>query len=154
MNRTYECKNIKINWLDLNLSSGWGPDAFLSITQNEDLINRQYGADGQMAPSKNSNRGAVIELTLMQTSEVNDQIGEYAAAQMIVGNELQFAPFIVTDDTGQSVKFVADNALLVDSPDHEFGLINGTKTWVWECETFIDGADAATTVANLQSYLA
>lgn len=153
MNRTYECKNITINWAGLNLSRGWGPDAFLTITPNEDRVTTEYGADGQMAPSKTANRGARIELVTMQTADVNKEIGALAAAQDIIGAELEFSPFTVSDNTGKSVQFVADNAILVDNPDHEFGLTNGTKTWAWECETFIDGSDVSTITAALQDYI-
>jgi len=153
MNRNYESTNIDVNWGPLDISKGWGPDVFLTVTGNEDRVTTDYGSDGQMAASKTANRGARIELTLWQTADVNKAIGAVAALQDKIGEEIPSYPFTINDKTGQSSNFVTLNAILVDSPDTEFGATNGTKTWVWECETFIDGADVSTITEALADYI-
>lgn len=150
----YEAANITASWLGLNLAEGgWADDTFLTVVPSGPRKTVTKGADGKMAVSKMADKGAVITLTLKQSAPLNKKIAAIAAAEDMVGGEINFAPFTVMDKTGDSANFIALNATLTEIASNEFGNTMGEKTWVWECETYIETNDPATITAALSNYL-
>lgn len=150
---SYEARNVTVSWAGEDLSKGWAEDTFLTI---EPLGARQevtFGADGGAAYSKMSNRGATITMTFQQTAPVNKKIAQIAAIQDKVGAALKIAEFKVIDNTGDSVHFLALNAVLTEVASNEFGNTIGEKTWVWICESYLVAEDPATITAALDQYL-
>lgn len=150
---TYESGNITATWNGVDLSSGWVEDTFLDIQPIGERVTVKFGADGQMAASKMANRGATITMTFQQTSETNKKIAQIAALQDTIGGGLAFSPFTVIDNTGNSIHFVALNAVLTEVAGNTFGNESGEKTWVWICESYLQAEDPSTITAALGDYL-
>lgn len=149
----YESQGISVNWSGLNLSEGWGNDGFLSITPRAtNQVEPNSGADGIYSFSKVADKGADIVMTFKQTAPIHAKIAAVAAAQGIVGASLPVAPFIVTDATGDSIKFVCIGAVLTTHPTENFGAQMGEKSWGWTCESYINAEDPATVASSLQQY--
>lgn len=148
----YEAGNVTCIWNDLDLSKGWAEDTFLTIEPLSERITTTFGANGEMAVSKMANRGATITMTFQQTAPVNKKIAQIAAIQDKIGGLIQFSPFEVIDKTGDSIHFLALNAILSEVASNEFGNTAGEKTWVWVCENYLQAEDPATISAALQEY--
>jgi hypothetical protein len=153
MSWLYESGAVTVTWNGLDLSSGWAEDTFLEIAPLSDRITATPGADGRFGYSKMANKGATITMTFQQTAPVNKKIAQIAAAQDALGGALQFSPFTVIDETGDSVHFLALNAVLTQVPTTTFGNAMGEKAWVWVCESYLQAEDPATITAALSDYI-
>lgn len=149
----YESSAIEISWNGIDLSEGIAADSFLSIVPLGNRIEETFGADGDMAVSKQANKGATITLTLQQTSETNKKIAKIAFAQDITGGKIPVKPFRVVDHTGNSANFLAHNAFLKTNASHEFGANVGEKTWVFVCQSFITAEDPSTITSAISNIL-
>ena len=153
MLRQYEAGQVTVSWYDIDLSSGWAEDTFLTIEPLSAQVETTFGADGQMCPSKMSNKGATITLTLQQTADANKAIADRMQTQDEIGGIIPVAPFKVVDEVGDSAHFVALNAILTEKPGHSFGNTSGEKAWVWVCESYIETKDPATVTEALDKFL-
>jgi len=152
-NNTYESSNISVSWYDVDLSTGWGEDTFLTIEPLGARVEAKFGADSSVTPVKMANKGATISLTLAQTADANKKIANIWAAQDAKGGEVVISPFQVIDRSGDSAHFVALNAFLTEVPGHSFAASSGEKTWVWVCESYIETSDPSTVTSALRDYL-
>jgi len=152
-NNTYESSNISVQWFDIDLSTGWGEDTFLTIEPLGARVEAKFGAEGSVSPNKLANKGATISLTLAQTADANKKIADIWAAQEVIGAPINVSPFQVIDRTGDSAHFVALNAFLTEVPGHSFAATSGEKTWVWVCESYIETSDPSTVTSALRDYL-
>lgn len=150
----YEAGAIEATWglgeASLNLSTGWKS---LSFTPNSERVTTDVSADGKYAFSKMGDKGCTISITLQQTNPLNKKIAQAHAIQDIVGATLPIAPFKIVDPTGDSVHFLALNAVLTEVAANEFAEASGDKTWVWVAESYLQAEDPATITAALSSYL-
>lgn len=153
MSYYYEAGNVEVTWYTENLSEGWGEDTFLEITPNAARVEHQAGADGTYTFSKIADKGCTIKMTFKDVSPVNKKLGEILAGQDLIGASLPFAPFTVVDNTGDSVHFLALNAVLTEVPDISFQRISGEKTWTWVCESFLMAEDPSTITSAISSYV-
>lgn len=153
MNKTYESGSIIVNWDILDLSSGWADDTFLTIEPLNERVGTTFGADGAMTPSKMSNKGATITLTLKQTAQTNKDIASIWAEQEIIGADIIVSPFSIIDPLGDSVSFVALNAILTEVPGISFANAAGERAWVWVCESYLEADDPSIITQALQDYL-
>lgn len=150
---SYESSNVTVSWAGEDLSKGWAEDTFLTIEPLSVRNEVTFGADGAAAYSKMANRGATITMTFQQTAPVNKKIAQIAAIQDKVGGLLKIAEFKVIDNTGDSIHFLALNAVLTEVAGNDFGNTIGEKTWVWVCESYLVSEDPATITAALDEYL-
>ncbi len=153
MSQYYEAGNVTVNWNGVDLSTGWAADTFLTITPNAARIEHTAGAGGTYTFSKIADKGATIKMTFQDVSPVNKSIATVAAAQDLIGGSIDISPFTVLDNTGDSVHFVAFNAVLTEVPEVNFGRASGERTWTWVCESFINTDDPATITTAIESYL-
>ncbi|BAV80942.1 hypothetical protein [Vibrio phage RYC] len=153
MSYTYEAAGVSVNWYGLNLSEGWGEDTFLTITPNSERVRYKVGANGQYTFSKMADKGCTISMTFTDVAPVNKKVGGLAGAQDLIGNALAIAPFTVVDETGKSVHFICENAVLTEVSDIEFGAESGERTWTWVAETYIMAEDPATITAGLDRWI-
>lgn len=153
MSMFYESANILVSWNGLNLSQGWGEDSFLTITPNSPRISYKSGADGSYTYSKMADKGATLTMTFTDVADVNLQISAVSAAQDLIGAKLPIAPFLVIDQTGNSVHFLATNCVLTEISDVEFSASSGERTWTWVCETYIASNDLSSVTSALKGYL-
>lgn len=108
---------------------GLAPDTFVNITPLSDMVTSQVGADGEVARSRNSDRRATVEITLLGTSPANDVLSGMVAADELSGSAM--FPVTVQDLRGTSM-FAAPQAWIRRKPDMSFGGEVGTKTWTLE----------------------
>lgn len=136
--KTYDSKQFGV-LLDGFEITGLAEGDFLTITPNADLFALYVGADGEPARSKINNYSAKINLTLSQTSNGNDILSGFVAADRVANG----GKFILTliDKSGRSV-FNALSCWVSRMPDISFGNEIGEREWVLETgqlEFFIAG---------------
>lgn len=150
----YEAGGIEAVWgvgeASIDLSTGWKT---LSFTPNSERVTTDVSADGKYCFSKMGDKGCTISLTLQQTNPLNKKIAAAHAIQDVIGAALPIAPFKIIDNTGDSVHFVALNAVLTEVAANEFAEAAGEKTWVWVAESYLQAEDPATITAALSSYI-
>ncbi len=153
MSYYYEASNVTVNWLTLDLASGWAEDTFLKITPNAARVEHKAGAGGTYSFSKIADKGCTIEMTFADTAPINSSIGTKSGLQDLIGNTIYIAPFLVVDSTGDSVHFVCLNAVMTEVPEITFGRASGTRTWKWVSEMYIMAEDLTTVTALIDSYI-
>ncbi len=157
MNGNFASGDLTITWNGIKLNSGWGEDVFFTATPNGPLKEMTIGADGNGTISKLADRGATLELTLVQTAvkQLKD-ISKIAAAETLVADaaQLPFAGiFTVEDPLGNCANFVCLNATLVDMGSHSFGKTVGERTITWKCDKFIETDSIESVMSNISSYI-
>lgn len=153
MSYFYESGAVEVTWYTVNLSEGWAEDTFLTITPNAARVETSAGADGTYTFSKIADKGCTITMTFKDVAPINKKIGAIAGAQDLLGDTLPVAPFTVVDKTGDSVHFVALNAVLTEVPEISFGRVSGEKTWTWVAELYIMSEDLSTVTSALDQYI-
>lgn len=109
--------------------TGTAPDTFVNIEPTSDMVTSQVGADGEVARSRNSDRRATIEITLLGTSPSNDVLSGMVAADELSGSAM--FPVTVQDLRGTTM-FLAPQAWIRRKPNITYGGEVGTRTWTLE----------------------
>jgi hypothetical protein len=153
MSYFYEAAGVQVTWSGVDLSEGWGEDSFLTITPNSDRVEHSAGADGTYTFSKISDRGCTITMTFKDVAPVNKKIANIFAAQDVIGAALPVAPFTILDTTGDSVSFVALNAVLTAVPEITFQRTSGERTYTWICQSYLLAEQPSTITAAISDYV-
>ena len=69
--RTYNAGKVTVIFNGFNIT-GFADGTFINITQQNDGITTQVGADGELARAVNTDRRCTVTVTLQQTSPAND----------------------------------------------------------------------------------
>lgn len=154
MSYFYEAGAVEASWgfgkTAVDLSTGWKS---LSFTPNSERVTTDVSADGKYCFSKMGDKGCTISLTLQQTNPLNKKIANISAIQDVIGETIPIAPFKIVDKTGDSVHFVALNAVLTEVASNEFAEAAGEKTWVWVAESYLQAEDPATITSTLSNFI-
>ncbi len=153
MSYYYEASNVTVSWYTVNLAKGWAEDTFLKITPNAARVEHKAGAGGTYSFSKIADKGCTIEMSFADTAPINTTIGTISGLQDLIGGTVQVAPFLVVDNTGDSVHFVCVNAVMTEVPEITFGRASGTRTWKWVAEMYIMAEDLTTVTSAIDSYI-
>ncbi len=132
--KTYDPASISIV-LGSVLMSGFADGTFVKVTMNDDAWKLHVGADGQGSRAKSANRSATIEVTLAQTSPINNFLADLAAVDDATPGGAPSALFI-KDFNGTTV-LRAESAWVKKLPDVEFGKEVGDRVWTIETDRLV-----------------
>lgn len=109
---------------------GFAGDTFIEIERDEDGFMKLTGSLGDVARTRNLNRGAKVTLTLMAVSPANDDLSALAALDEIDGDIVQ--ELMIRDLSG-NMECHATYAWVQKWPKIERGKESGTIQWVFDC---------------------
>jgi hypothetical protein len=124
--RTYNAAKVTVIFNGFNVT-GFADGTFINITQQNDGITTQVGADGELARAVNTDRRCTVTVTLQQTSPANDFFSSmYSIDLLTCGGRI--GPVLVQDLCGDTL-FSASEAWIVKPADVEFGKEVMTRAW-------------------------
>ncbi len=121
------------------IMSGFGDGTFIKLTMNEQAFSLKVGVDGEGTRAKSNNRSGRFEITLMQSSQSNDDLSAFATADQLSNSGA--VPVLMKDGSGRTVA-QATTAWVQKLPDTEFSKDPTTRTWILESDeinAFIGG---------------
>lgn len=128
--------------------SGYGPGVGITIAFDEPQNTNIVGTDGLGAWVKNANKAATIGLSLLQTSDSNDQLSAFLLADLNTPGGLGY-PLAVEDLQGRTVG-AASVSKITKLPDTTYG--GGVEVRNWEIKTtrldLFVGGNATTEVVS------
>lgn len=126
MTKTYDPSQVLLTFNGYNIS-GFADGTFVNVARDEDMWSLQMGTDGEGTRSKSNNRSGTVSFTLMQSSDSNDILSGFAAADELSNSGM--GPLLVKDNSGRSL-YAAENAWIQKLPDSEFGREATSREWV------------------------
>lgn len=109
--------------------SGFAPGTFLKIDASEDAFTLQVGADGEACRTRTNNNSGSVEISLLQSSRVNDLLSQQHELDKISINGLGCVPLLIKDLQGGFIAS-AQKAWIRKRPSAEFGDAASARTWV------------------------
>ena len=114
-----------------NIMSGFGDGTFIKVSRNEQAFNLKVGVDGEGTRAKSNNKSGKYEITLMMSSDSNDELSALAAADELSGTGA--VPVLLRDGSGRTVCASA-TGWVQKIGDREFQKEASTVTWVIESD--------------------
>lgn len=109
---------------------GFADGTFLTIARDEQAFQKVTGADGRTSRAKSNNRGALVTITLKQTSPSNDVLSGFAVADEATNTGV--VPMTVTDLSGRTLAF-AESAWVQQIPNADFAKEISNRAWAIDC---------------------
>ena len=107
--------------------TGYADGTFVNITQMNDGITTQVGADGEIARAINTDRRCTVTISLQQTSPANAYLSSLFSLDLLTcGGTI--GPILVQDLCGETM-FMASQAWVVKPADVEFAKEISTRAW-------------------------
>lgn len=119
--------------------SGFADGTFLEITADNQQFSKVVGADGFTTRVKSNNYGAVMTLTLAQTSPSNDVLSGILALDR--AQNAGVVPVLIKDMSGTTLVF-SSTAWIQQFPDMAFGSEINNRAWtidLADIDIFIGG---------------
>lgn len=119
--------------------SGFADGTFLEITADNPQFQKVVGADGFSTRVKSNNYGAVLTITLAQTSPSNDYLSALLNLDRL--RNAGVVPLLVKDLSGTTLIFSA-SAWIQQFPDVTYGNELNNNAWIFDladAELFIGG---------------
>lgn len=114
--------------------TGFADGTFVVVESNEDDFTLQVGSDGESARSKTNNNSGRITITLIQTSDSNDVLAAFHAADLLGG--VGGLPILIKDNSGRALHS-AVQAWIVKYPSSTFDREVTSKEWIFETDNLI-----------------
>jgi hypothetical protein len=109
--------------------------AFVTGKRDENAWKKKVGAQGDVARAKVRNKGGTIEITVMQTSPTNSQLGIlHAASESLPVTGLDAGALLITDLLSQTLVHVK-TAWILKVADVEYGEEIMGRKWTFDCES-------------------
>lgn len=128
----------------VNLMPGRSKDEFIRFEKiGDDPVDSESGIDGEVVVYSNKDERYNAILTLMQSSNVNEQLSTMLNAAISVPGMIGAVhPFEFKDPNGSSL-YTAANAIIKKFPDSSFGEKVGTREWTIFCAQLkrVDGGN-------------
>ncbi len=120
--------------------NGFANDTFVEVERDEDGFMKYTGSLGDVARSRNLNRGGKVTLTLMAVAPVNDLLAEASLLDEENGN---IYGVLQVKDLSGNVRVHSDIAWIQKIPNVERGKESGTVQWVFDCAelTIVQGGN-------------
>lgn len=137
---TYDAKRLLVNIGGVPIS-GFADGAFVEITANGQQFSQVVGADGITTRVKSNDYGAVMTLTLSQTSPSNDVLSGFLLADRTAN--LGVFPVLIKDLEGNTLIFSA-TAWIQQFPDITYSNEISNRAWsiaMADVDLFIAGSD-------------
>lgn len=135
---TFDPKSVVISIAGVPIS-GFADGTFLEITADNPQFSKVVGADGYTTRVKSNNYGAVMTLTLSQTSPSNDVLSGILALDRVSNSGV--VPILIKDMSGTTVVFSA-TGWIQQFPDVAFGNEVNNRAWtidLADIDIFIGG---------------
>lgn len=110
--------------------SGYANDTFVTVERDEATFTKYTGSLGDVARSRNLNKGGKITLTLMAVAPINDGLSSMAATDEDLN--AGFFPVQIRDNSGTLI-INSEIAWIEKWPTIERGKESGTVEWVIDC---------------------
>lgn len=136
--RSYDPKDVVISISGVPMS-GFADGTFLEITADTQQFTKVVGADGYTTRVKSNNYGAVMTLTLSQTSPSNDILSGILALDRAANRGV--VPVLIKDMSGTTI-FFAGTGWIQQFPDVTYGNEINNRAWAFdlaEVDIFIGG---------------
>lgn len=130
---TYDPKQVSVI-VGGKIMSGFSDTTFIKASRNEQAFNLKVGVDGEGTRAKSNNLSGKLEITLMQSSESNDDLSGFAAADELANAGV--VPVLINDKSGRTV-LQATTMWIQKYADVEFAKEASTRTWILETDQFI-----------------
>lgn len=114
--------------------TGFADGEAITVERNEDAFSLLVGADGEATRAKSNNRSGRITLRLLQTSESNLILNDFAQADEV--GDAGLVPVFIKDASGNSI-YTAEQAWVVKRPSAAFGAEAGDREWVLETDNLV-----------------
>lgn len=134
--KVYNAQFVIATFGPINLFPGRNRDEFLSIEEDEDSVSEEIGLDGEVCISPGISDIAKIELTIMQSSTVNDQLSIIHNLRRVPGMAGAIHPFFVKDGNGNAL-YTAANTWISKAPPVKFGEKPQTRVWTFKCAELV-----------------
>lgn len=123
--QTYNPRQIMIQ-INGYAVSGLADGTFVSVERTEDAYTLYSGADGRAARVKSNNYSGLLTLTLMQTSDANDELSRYALADQ--ATDAGTFTMMIKDNEGRTLIYSAE-AWVQRMPTVEFSKELSNREW-------------------------
>lgn len=130
MVKTYDPKQVAVI-CGSKIISGYADGTFVVVERNEQAFNLKVGVDGEGARAKSNNKSGKITITLLQSSQSNDDLSAFAAADELTGEGV--FPCTVKDSSGTTL-CAAATAWVQKMANPEFSGEIGQRVWVIESD--------------------
>lgn len=114
------------------LVTGFSDGDAISVKRNAELYTTKVGIDGGVARVRIADKTGTIEIKLLQTSKVNDELSDMFYINNFSNDGSPVLPISVTDGNGRTL-CSAGQAWLKSVPEVSFGKDIGERTWAFEC---------------------
>lgn len=136
--RTFDPKEVIITIGGIPMS-GFADGTFLEVVADVPQFTKVTGADGYVTRVKSNDYGAVMTLTLSQSSPSNDALSAIFNADRQANAGV--VPILIKDMSGTSVIFAA-TGWIQQFPDTAFGNEINDRAWIFDlanADLFIGG---------------
>lgn len=132
--KTYSPDLVTLSWNGVNIT-GYAKDTFIEVDRDEDIFMKYTGALGDVARSKNLNKGGKVKITLMAVAPVNDILANLALADenAALGSADVFYGSLQIKDLSGTMECYAEIAWISKWPKVERGKESGTIEWEIDC---------------------
>ena len=127
MTTQYDPRNtiVVLGPVTLSGGAGFGKDTFIELDQEMDDYTHAIGADGEVVVSKTNDRRAILQFTLLQTSQANAELSALSTAALALGTP-SIGPAKVQN--GLEI-FDSPNCVILRPPPVTMGKEVSERTW-------------------------
>lgn len=131
----YDSNEFSITLGSVTINSGRGNATFFSLEPLAEDFTTQRGADGETTRSRSNNRGAIVKLTVMQTSQAHRDLHALRALDLAAPNGAGVVAFQARDRLN-GLRFEAEKAWVRKAPNEGFGREAAEREWEVELGSF------------------
>lgn len=133
--KTYDPKEVRINWNGIEMSGGFAPSTFLSITPDASYFNTRNGIGGKVTRVANTIPTATVNITLMQNSDANKELMSKLNT-LVVGDNSDLSQITITDSS-RSILVSLNDCYIESIPDFALGEEYGEVNWTFKCSVIV-----------------
>ncbi len=126
--KTYNPKKVLVSFAG-RILTGFADGSFITVSRNGDSFTLAVGSDGEAARAANADRSGTVALTLMQTSQSNDQLSNLLATDEL--SNLGTGALFIKDASGRTLVSAVE-AWIRKPADVEFSKELGGREWTFE----------------------
>lgn len=109
--------------------TGFAAGSFITVEFDEDAFTKYVGSQGEGARAKSCNVAAKVTIRLMQTSDSNDVLTDFALADKFANGGI--FPFAIKDNSPNGRTFcIADSMWVKKQPSIDYSNEIGVREWV------------------------
>lgn len=124
--KTYDPSQVSVI-IGGHIVGGFADNTKIRVARDEDAYSLHTGVDGEGTRAKTNNKSGTITISLLQSSESNDVLSAYVAADEISNGGLFSA--MIKDNSGTSL-YAAETAYIQKYPDSEFSKEPTVREWI------------------------